>query len=83
MLDIIGGLLSALFGLFDALLPDSPFAGYIQSIEGMQMGLAWLNWLVPIHDFVVILGLWIAAGAIVAAVKFAISETFSVGSSLV
>lgn len=83
MLDIIGGLLNALFGLLDALLPDSPFAGYIQTIEGMQTGLAWLNWLVPIHDFVVILGLWIAAGAIVAAVKFAISETFSVGSSLV
>lgn len=82
MLSIIGSLFNALFGLLASLLPDSPFGDYIETIGGMQQGLGWLNWLVPIHDFVVILFLWIAAGAIVAAVKFAISETFAVGSSL-
>lgn len=83
MLDLIGSLFSALFSLLGGLLPDSPFAAYIQAIDGAQLGLGWLNWLVPVHDFTVILFLWIAAAAIVSAVKFAVQETFAVGTSLV
>lgn len=83
MLDIIANLFMGLFGAIGSLLPDSPFAGYIQSLESMSTGLGWLNWLVPMSDFSAILVLWIIAGAAVAAIRFAVSETLEFGTALV
>ena len=76
-------LLGTLFGWLGNLLPDSPFADYMQVTEDMRLGLGWLNWLLPISEMLVLLGLWIAALAIVSAVKVALSITSSVGGKVV
>lgn len=82
MLSGLLGLLGTVFGWLGGLLPDSPFTGYVQVTEGMRQGLAWLNWLVPISEMLVILGLWIAAVALFTAVKVAFGMTAGVGGKV-
>lgn len=82
MLDVIFGFFQGVIGFLNSLLPTSPFQDYLQAVEGARLGLAWLNWLMPIHTFVTIFGLWLAAGLAIAAVRFAIGETLNVGSKL-
>lgn len=81
MIQAIAGLFRGIFGILAGLLPDSPFSSYLQVTETMQLGIGWLNWFLPINHFVAILFLWIAAGAIVAAVKWAVGETVGLGMS--
>lgn len=83
MLDIIFGFFQGVIGFLNALLPTSPFSDYLQAVEGARLGLAWLNWLVPIHTFLTIFALWLSAGLAIAAVRFAIGETISVGTKLI
>ena len=39
------------------LLPDSPFRGFIDSLGTIPF-LGWLNWFVPISDFLRLLAVW-------------------------
>ncbi len=41
-------------------LPDSPFQGFLDGLEKVPY-LAYLNWFIPIGDFLKILGVWCAA----------------------
>lgn len=76
------GLLGTVFGWIGGLLPDSPLSGYVTVTDGMRLGLAWLNWFLPISDMLVALGLWIAAMALFTAVKVAFGMTANVGSKV-
>ena len=51
MISAIVGLISGVVGWLASVLPDSPFAGILEGAQGLQTGLAWLNWLVPIGQF--------------------------------
>lgn len=47
------------------LLPRSPFANVLAQLEAADLpGLAWLNWLLPIPEFLGILGVWLVAIAV-------------------
>lgn len=82
MLNAIAGLLSAVFGWLGGLLPDSPLRGFAEAGENLSLGLRWLNWVLPISEMLVMLGLWIAAMLAVTAVKVALRMTASVGGKV-
>lgn len=44
-----------------SILPLDPFIHYIEALnsEGIQQGLKWLNWFVPLGDFIDILRTWV------------------------
>jgi len=82
MLDILLGVVGTVFGWVGALFPASPFADYVQVTEDMQLGLAWLNWIFPIGEMLVLLMAWIAAMAVVTAVKVALEVTGGLGGKV-
>lgn len=41
-------------------LPTSPFQQFIQALP-QSKGFNWLNWLVPVHDILVVLGVYLVA----------------------
>lgn len=57
-------------------LPNDPLYSYINSINtGIinPVWLKWLNWLVPVHDFIVVFGIWLTAVLIYLGIKFFIA----------
>lgn len=42
------------------LLPADPFIGYIEQLQALPY-LGWLNWFIPVGDFLAIFGLWLGA----------------------
>lgn len=83
MLSGILGLLGTIFGWLGGLLPDSPLTDYAQVTQDMQLGLAWLNWVVPISEMLVMLVLWMGVIAIVSAVKIALRTTSDIGGKVI
>lgn len=46
-------------------LPTSPFSGFIGNFRSVFAPyLGWLNWCIPIHDFLVIFNVWLSAVAL-------------------
>lgn len=82
MLQALFGFVGTIFGWLGNLLPDSPFANYVQVTDQMSLGLSWLNWLIPINEMLVILALWIAACAAITAVRFALDITGILGGKV-
>lgn len=82
MLQALFGFVGTIFGWLGNLLPDSPFANYVQVTEQMSLGLSWLNWLIPINEMLVILALWIAACAAITAVRLALDITGILGGKV-
>lgn len=82
MLSAIAGLLSTVFGWLGSLLPTSPLRDYAVAADNLRLGLAWLNWLLPISEMLVMLALWVAALAAFTAVKIALGVTSSVGGKV-
>lgn len=73
MLSFLSSLLSGILGFLNNVLPDSPFANVLQGAEDLQLGLAWLNWLIPVGSilniflaYLVVLLLWAAADYVLA-----------------
>ncbi len=66
MADIVNSVLRGLVGIVNALvswMPDSPFRGFIESV-GSSVGsefLGYLNYFLPIREFLGILTLWVSA----------------------
>ena len=74
MLSFLTSLISGICGFLNTVLPDSPFQGVIDAAQGMQTGLAWLNWFCPIGDLMLIFGGWLAVLLVWAAVDFALTK---------
>jgi len=43
-----------------SILPDSPFRGFLDDLAALPF-LGYLNWLIPISDFMKLLSVWCAA----------------------
>lgn len=69
MLSGLLSLLGTLFGWLGDLLPDSPFAAWMQVTDDLVLGLGWLNWVLPLGEMLTMLSLWIAAMLAVTAFK--------------
>ena len=74
MLSFLTGLISGICTFLNNVLPDSPFQGVVEGAQGMQLGLGWLNWFVPVGDLILIFGGWLAVLLIWAAVDFALTK---------
>lgn len=46
-----------------SILPDSPFRGFLDGLAELPF-LGYLNWIVPISDFISLLSIWCAAVSI-------------------
>ena len=82
MLDAFLGLVGIVFGWLGGLLPDSPFADAVTVTDDLRLGLAWLNWIFPVSEALLMLVAWIAAMAAVTAVKIALRVTSDVGGKV-
>lgn len=82
MLSALLNLLGTVFGWLGGLLPDSPLSGFAVVTEDMRMGIAWLNWLVPMGEMLTALGLWIAAVALFTVIKQAFAITAGIGGKV-
>lgn len=61
MIDFIVNLIGLFASFLDALLPDSPFAGLIETLQLMHTGLGWLNWMCPINQMLALFAAWLTA----------------------
>lgn len=61
MIDVVLELLNGVLGFLNGVLPDSPFAGLIESNEFVVTALGWLNWFVPITDLLTMFGVYLVA----------------------
>lgn len=68
MFTIISKLIGWVVGLLVTVLPSDPFTGV--SLSGMDTGLGWLNWLVPIGDFITMMDIWLVGVAAWMLIKF-------------
>lgn len=73
MLKFITDLLGGIFGWLNSVLPNSPIQDLVDGFNTASNGFGWLNWLVPISDFLVILGAFLAVLLIWVAVTSALS----------
>ena len=55
MLAAILGLFQGIAGWLTQILPESPFTN-MAIPEGMQQGLGWLNWFLPLGDMLALMG---------------------------
>lgn len=83
MLSALLGVLGSLFGWLGSLLPASPFGEWLNVTQDMQLGLGWLNWFLPISDFLLMLAAWIAVCLAVTAIRVALEMTSSVGGKVI
>ena len=61
-------LLDKFFGFVLAFLPSSPFTPYIEKLRDIPY-LGYLNWLIPVGDFLIVGGAWLSAIVIFYAVS--------------
>lgn len=59
---IFGGLKQVLVVAL-SILPDSPFRGFLDNLAELPF-LGYLNWIIPISDFISLLSVWCAAIAV-------------------
>lgn len=78
MLSVLLGMFAGLVGWLSSHLPTSPFASVslvTVSFPGTSVTvsdvLGWVNWLVPVEDMVITLGLWCSALLVVLAARVA------------
>lgn len=82
MLSFLAGLLRGILGFLSGVLPNSPFQDVISGIDNLQLGLGWLNWVMPVGDCLLIFGLWLTAALVWAAVDFALNKATGVVDGL-
>lgn len=70
LVNLAAGLLSWLSGV----LPRSPFADMSLALSGIADAIGWLNWVVPVGDMAVLLGVWLLAAAVWQVVSFVSSR---------
>lgn len=75
MIFIFMSLVNMVFGTLANLFPSNPFAEVLQVTSNMALGLSWLNWFIPVNQMFAVMVLWLAAIALVTAVRVALVGT--------
>lgn len=83
MIGLVVGLIQGVLGFLNSVLPTSPFQGMLTGLDSLQLGLGWLNWVVPVGDMALIFGLWLTALLAWAAVDWAMSSAVRLTGSAV
>ena len=83
MLNFLTGLISGILGFLNGVLPDSPFQSFLQGAQGLQTGLGWLNWVVPIGDMILVFTAWLAVLLVWASVDMALGKSTGIFGKLV
>ena len=60
MLSWISGFLGGIFGWLASVLPNSPFTGIADGLNGLTLGLGYLNWFIPIGSFGAVFALYLS-----------------------
>lgn len=74
MLSWLTGFLHGILSFLNSFLPGDPFSEWIQTNESLSVGLGWLNFFVPISDFVLIFAAYLAVLLLFAGVRFATTK---------
>ena len=69
MVSVIVGFFQTVFGFISGILPGDPFAQFLVVAEDLQLGLAWLNWCMPLSAMFGLLVTWVGACALITAVR--------------
>lgn len=72
MIFIFATLLRMLFEGLANLLPDSPFQSMLPALDGLRLGLGYLNWFCPVNQMFACMVLWLGLIAAVTAVRVAL-----------
>lgn len=70
MISAILGLLTGVIQFFASVLPASPLADLASGSQSISTAIGWLNWLVPVGDFLLLFGAYLAAMLIWAGVEW-------------
>lgn len=63
MLETIRGIFLTLWSAIINFLPGSPFQAIIGNLSGVPY-MAELNWFVPVHEFIIVIEVWLTAVAL-------------------
>lgn len=83
MISFLSNLLTTILGFLGDFLPDDPFESFIQANDSLQLALGWLNWFVPVGDFLLVFGAWVAALGVWIAVRLAMGKVIGIADKLV
>lgn len=80
MLEFIVGFFSDFVGWLVGALPASPFQGVLLGLSGDELvWLGWLNWCIPVGDFLDIFSVWLVAALVCGAAYFTVSMVTRIG----
>lgn len=71
LVDFITGIL----GFLSSVLPDSPFQDVLEGLDGVALGLGWLNWFVPIGSLAAVFAAYLAVLLIWVSVQAALDNS--------
>lgn len=83
MVSFINTLLTGICSFLASVLPDSPFSTFLQPLQAVGKGLAWLNWFFPVGDCLTIFAAWLVLLLLWAAADFSFRNIFDVIKGLV
>lgn len=83
MLKFLTDFLGGIFGWLANVLPNSPIQDVVNGFQTTGKGIAWLNWFVPVGDFLLILGAFLAVLLVWAAVTAALNGSLKGVSDMV
>lgn len=70
MLALLASVVGKIVGWIAGVLPVSPFANQLGSVPAaLDLGLAWLNTIIPVSDILAMIGVWASAMMLYCAVK--------------
>lgn len=75
MLSFLASLIQGVVGFLVSFLPDSPLRAFGDVLEGVSLGLGWLNWLVPVGPMLAVLTAWLAALLVWYGVRMALRKS--------
>lgn len=83
MVSILVGFFQTVLGFLSGILPNDPFSDFLVVAEDMRLGLAWLNWCLPLSAMFGLMVTWVGLCALVTAVRVFMDEGGDVASLVI
>lgn len=80
MVSVLVQFFQTVLGWLNSILPSSPFTEFLVVAEDLRLGLAWLNWCMPLGAMFGLLVTWVGLCALITSVRVFMDEGGSVAS---